>query len=123
MANAVWLIEDDKAISRLLQRSLESGGYTVRAFYSAEDAEAEAEADGQAPNIIIADQTLPGKLGVQFADDAMRRWPAVRCLLCSGLPLDLRDFREELRPRVAFLQKPFLPPALLSALRSLAVDA
>lgn len=64
MASTIFLLEDDTDISRLVTLHLQSAGYTVRAFVSAADVLAPAEAEP--PALFLLDIMVPGGGGVDL---------------------------------------------------------
>ena len=115
----ILLVEDEKALLSLLQRHLERAGYSVVACLSAELALEAIESPGWQPDLLIADETLPGESGTNLAILLMNRFPRLVALLCSGHPLFLESLPQPLRPRAAILQKPYLPAMLQSAISDL----
>ena len=110
----ILLVDDEKMLLALLRRHLERAGYAVTGALSAELA-LEALPEGE-PDILIADETLPGDTGTTLAVNLLERFPRLVCLLTSGYPLTLDPIPPVLRPRAAILQKPFQPPALEAAI-------
>lgn len=114
------LVDDEKALLGLLKRHLERVGYSVVACLSAELA-VEALADpAWQPDILVADETLPGETGTALAITLLGRDPRLMALLCSGYPLSIEALPEPLRARVAILQKPYMPAMLEQAIEELA---
>lgn len=64
MAATIFLLEDDTDISRLVTLNLQSAGYVVRAFVSAADVTAPAEAEP--PALFLLDIMVPGGGGVDL---------------------------------------------------------
>jgi DNA-binding response OmpR family regulator len=115
----ILLVDDEKMLLALLRRHLERAGYSVVGALSAElalEAIATPAEPGWAPDVLIADETLPGESGTSLAVALLERNPRLVCLLSSGYPLTLDAVPEALRPRAAILQKPFQPPALEAAI-------
>lgn len=127
MANSalrILLVDDEKALLALLKRHLERAGHSVVDALSAELARAALDAtDSWQPDILIADETLPGDSGSQLAAELLGRFPAMLCLLCSGYPLSLESLPAAGRSRAAILQKPYMPAALEKAVDELAGSA
>jgi len=116
----ILLVDDETALLALLKRFLERNGHTVVAVASSEAAlDALAAAPDWIPEVLIADETLPGESGTALAKVLMARFPELRSLLCSGHLLSLEALPGELRPRAAVLQKPYLPPMLQQAITGL----
>ncbi|MEM7195946.1 MAG: nitrogen regulation protein NR(I) [Pseudomonadota bacterium] len=69
MSAKVWVVDDDEAISWVLQKALEKSGYAVRMFSNAIDArEALAHRDGTA-DAILTDIRMPGESGLWLAEE------------------------------------------------------
>lgn len=77
----VLLVEDDRWSRESLTHLLRREGFAVRAFVSAEDAEAH---DTEEPDIALLDLRLPGKRGDEFAESLLRKYPGVRVIFISG---------------------------------------
>lgn len=100
----VFVIEDEDAIRRLVQDTLEGEGYRVRAARSAEDAI--VMLDQASPSLILLDLRLPGMDGFAFISAYRARKDGV-----DVAPIILMS---ALRPRevlpegvVGYLRKPF----------------
>lgn len=123
----ILLVDDEKALLALLKRHLERSGHSVVDALSAELARtalSSAEAENSwLPDILIADETLPGDPGSQLAHELLERFPRMLCLLCSGYPLSLDTLPVALRSRAAILQKPYMPAALERAITDLMASA
>ena len=118
----ILLVDDEAALLALLKRHLERAGYQVASALSAELAEqrlAVSHPDPFVPDLLIADESLPGASGTTLAITLLTRFPNLVCLLCSGFPLSLDPLPPLLRSRAAILQKPYLPPALTHAAQAL----
>ncbi len=119
----ILLVDDEKALLALLKRHLERCGHSVVDALSAELARvalsSAAEPNVWQPDILIADETLPGDPGSQLARELLERFPGMLCLLCSGYPLSLDTLPEAMRSRAAILQKPYMPAALERAITDL----
>lgn len=112
----ILLVEDEPPLLALLKRYLERNGHSVIACGSAEAARVEILAGDWEPNVLIADETLPGEAGSVLATSLLVEYPGLVCILCSGYPLSIDRMPESVRPRVAILAKPYLPQMLESAI-------
>ena len=123
----ILLVDDEKALLALLKRHLERAGHSVVDALSAELARSAlssaADAGAWQPDILIADETLPGDPGSLLASQLLDRFPAMLCLLCSGYPLSLDALPVAFRSRAAILQKPYMPAALERAITALVASA
>lgn len=119
----ILLVDDEQALLALLKRHLERTGHSVVGALSAELARVALDTDTQTgpwqPDILVTDETLPGDPGSMLARELLERFPAMRCLLCSGYPIALELLPGELRSRAAILQKPYMPAALERAISAL----
>ena len=113
------LVDDEKALLGLLKRHLERVGYSVVACLSAELAIEALGDPAWQPDILVADETLPGESGTALAIKLLERDPRLVALLCSGYPLSLESLPAPLRARAAILQKPYMPAMLEEAIRDL----
>ncbi|NOZ79925.1 MAG: PAS domain S-box protein [Acidobacteria bacterium] len=111
----VLLVEDNPAVREGLQDTLESLGYTVTAVESAEAAEAYAE---ERPDILLTDQILPGKTGLELATSLRSRWPGIPIILMSGYSEDEALKGMVSNGQIRFLQKPAPLAQLAGELRA-----
>jgi DNA-binding NtrC family response regulator len=104
------IVEDEAPLRDLLRRYLERAGYETETFASAEDALRRFEAEPQSFSLVITDLALPGLSGEELIDRMRAIQPELRVLILSGYP------HATTHPRTSFLQKPFLPKALVEAI-------
>ena len=115
----ILLVDDEPALTRLMQTYLARMGYTVDTSLRATEALALFEANPQAYNLVVADITLPDMTGNDMAMRMAERNTDLRVLLCSGYPFAVDSLPEHIRDRCASLQKPFLPNMLAEAVQEL----
>lgn len=117
----VLLIEDDGLVRGVLTEALIDEGVEVDGLSNAEDALILLGA-GQVPDVLVSDVNLgAGLSGFDLADIAREKHPDVEVILMSGAPQ--ADARAAARRHQRFLQKPFLPDDLVSAVREAAEEA
>ena len=116
---AILVVDDDPPIRTLLERYLERHGYRISGAASAENALELVENEPGGFDAYVIDVTLPGMSGEALAREILTRSPTAKVLLSSGYPLNPALLRFHGAERVAFLQKPFAPSALLEALSTL----
>lgn len=76
------IVDDEPSVRRALERLLRAEGYVI---HSAPDAAAaERILDTDAVDVIICDQDMPGRSGIEFLSAAARRFPQQRRLMISG---------------------------------------
>ena len=105
---AIWLVEDEAPLRRLMARALRQAGWRIAEADSAETALALPPAR---PAWVVADLTLPGMDGLRLLRALRRRWPGLGCVLISGY-----DSAGGATPAgTVFLRKPFALAALVAA--------
>jgi CheY-like chemotaxis protein len=109
----ILLCEDDAAVRRITQRSLEAGGHRVYAVDRAEAAIDWLQSHREPIDLLISDVILPGMNGVELVRAVTERWPAVRVLLISGYTANVLE-RSGVPADVELLEKPFSPELLLA---------
>jgi PAS domain S-box-containing protein len=112
----ILIVEDQPAVRHFLCELLEHLGYTVRAYPDGESALADARAI-EPPALLVADIVLPGRNGLDLADELRRRWPALKILLVSGYSDEILA-RYEIPCEVGFMAKPFRAAAFAEKVRA-----
>ena len=119
---AVAVVEDEEALNRTMAALLEHAGHRVRRYASGEALLSENDFLGEC-DCVLLDINLPGMSGLDFLrlvqdrDDA----PAVVVLTGAG---DVPTAVEAMRlGALDFLEKPYLPTALLDAVEKAARHA
>jgi len=109
----VYVIDDDQAVCRSLERLLRAAGFTVQAFRSAPDFLA-APRD-QAPGCIILDIQLPGMDGPTLQESLQPDPLAMPVIFLSGHADVTTTVRVMKRGAADVLQKPVEAGTLLAA--------
>ncbi|MFZ0406881.1 MAG: response regulator transcription factor [Cyanobium sp.] len=110
IGSQIWLLDDDRALCRLLERILNSMGWRPRSFHRPNDLL--AALDGGPPDLVVLDQMLPDKPGTHLLAHLRQagwRFP-VLMLSALGAPAD-RICGLEMGAD-DYLAKPFLPREL-----------
>jgi PAS domain S-box-containing protein len=113
----ILLVEDDEMVCNLVGRMLTLDGHTVHAFADSDDALASVE--GTRFDALITDVVMPNTSGVVLAQEIRRRCTDTKVLLMSGYSGERLDGDVLTDPHVAFIQKPFSPDELASAVDEL----
>jgi two-component system cell cycle sensor histidine kinase/response regulator CckA len=110
---SVLLVEDQDPVRKFARLALQSQGHTVS---EAESGEAALELAGAGTkfDVLVTDVSMPGIDGHELAARIRARRPEVGVVLMSGYAPDAD--RNERLERAVFLQKPFPPADLLTAL-------
>jgi len=106
----VLVVEDDEAVSRVVQRILARGGYEVSCAHSAPDAL--HLIDGQPFELLLTDVVLPGSSGPELARTLAARGSTMPIAFMSGYP-DQVLHRHDLPEGSPMLEKPFTARDLL----------
>ena len=117
----VFLIDDDDALRKATTRLLDSCGYAVRAFASAE--EFLAAFDPELPGCLLLDLRLPGQSGLEVQRTLTERASTLPIVFLTGhadVPTSVFAMK---RGAIDFLEKPVREEDLLAALeRALELD-
>jgi DNA-binding NtrC family response regulator len=115
----ILLVDDEAALTRLMQTYLGKLGYTVESALNATEASEIFQRDPARFQLLVADLTLPDLPGQDMALRMVEHNPDLRVLLCSGYPFAVDSLPESAQHRFAALQKPFLPNMLAKAIEDL----
>ncbi len=115
----VFVIEDDAAIRRLLDRLLTPAGYSVEQFATAKPALEGIRTNP--PDLVLLDLQLPDLSGHEVLE-AIRSDPATRLLpvvMMTGMATTAEKLRAQSAGVTDFIAKPFSPEELLPRVRAL----
>lgn len=114
----ILYVEDNPELREIVSMLLESGGRTVMACASAEEA---LLLDAQAPyDVIVSDAGLPGMSGTELARRVLQADPLRWVVLCSGY--ELGKYPLEWGPNVRTVLKPFDPDELEQLLHAIGTE-
>lgn len=113
----VLVAEDEDAIRDLIKLILEDAGFEVWTAGSGEEAEARFEERGGAFDLVLSDVVMPGMNGAELRRRLKERRPDLAVLLMSGFGEEALAPHGVLQQSVDFLQKPFVPGALVEKVR------
>ena len=116
-AETVLVAEDDETLRRLIYEILQSSGYAVLEAGRGEEALRLAGEHAGPIHLLITDMVMPGMGGREVAGRLAALRPGTRVLYVSGYTDDAVVRHGVLESGVAFLQKPFVPEALLRKVR------
>jgi two-component system, cell cycle sensor histidine kinase and response regulator CckA len=111
----VLLVEDDIPLRQLALRVLRGAGFTVLEAGNAAEAERIGAAEEGHIHLLLTDVVMPGSNGRVLAERLALRRPELRVLYMSGYTDDEVMRRGVSAANSAFLQKPFTPGSLLTA--------
>ena len=115
----IFVIEDEEAISKLIELYLKKEEMAPTVFYDAESALKELK-DGKLPNLIILDLNLPGMSGFDFLEELQKLY---KNELPSVMILSARDTDEDIIKGLGygadeFVTKPFSPGVLMARVKA-----
>lgn len=112
----VLLIADEPALADLLRRKLEAEGYAVTCASDGIEGERRALADDV--NLVVLDQLVPGRNGLDVLMFVRQRKPALPIIVVSARA-EVADRIEALNAgAIDFLAKPFWPDELTARVRA-----
>jgi CheY-like chemotaxis protein len=112
----VLVVDDEASVRTIAEESLKRAGFEVA---TASDGEAAIElVRGTAFDAVLLDLTMPGITGVDVFHAMKRVRPDMPIVLTSGYSRQQTAARFSGREVDAFIQKPFLPSALVRALQA-----
>ncbi len=116
-AETVLLVEDEKAVLRLVRSLLEALGYRVVEASDPLEAVGEAARYPDGIDLLLTDVVMPGLGGRELWEKLVETRPGLRCLFMSGYTANAITHRGVLDEGLHFIQKPFSKDALATKLR------
>lgn len=117
----ILIVEDDPAVRRLAVRVLKQAGYHVLEAENGADALRVAREHANPIQLLVTDVVMPEMSGPQLGHELVANYPGLKVLYVSGYTEAVLT-EEAFTTDSAFLEKPFLPRALLAKIREL-IDA
>jgi len=112
----IFLVDDDAAVCHALSVFLESSGYSVRSFFSAETFLEETE--DAAEGVILLDQSMTGGMsGLELQAELARRGIALPIIFITGHGDVQMSVKAIKAGAIDFLEKPFNNEDLLASIR------
>ncbi len=113
----ILFAEDNVALRRLVQESLESLGYTVLSAGDGFEAlELEGEHDGKI-DLLLSDVVMPGLDGIELSRIVREIHPDIKIVLISGYPARGQEAGEPIDDDICLLRKPIDIADLATAIR------
>ena len=113
----ILLVEDEAHVRRAVRRLLEARGYAVLEVDGAASALEVLEHQGDSVHLVLTDLVMPDMDGRTLADRLRAERPDIRVVFMSGYTDHPALKGATLGPTEAFLQKPFTPDEMVSAVR------
>jgi signal transduction histidine kinase len=118
----VLVVEDETPVRHLTRRILDSAGYEVITAANGLEALGMVERRGDDIDLVLTDVVMPEMGGQELARRLSQRWPRLHIVFMSGYTDDAIANHGVLADDVNFIGKPFVPPVLLSKIRSVLDD-
>ncbi len=80
------VVDDDKNIARMYKEGFEFLGYNVELFFSSLEALDFFKENYHTIDLVVTDQTMPGRIGFDLAKDMLAIKKDIPIILCSGYP-------------------------------------
>lgn len=80
--NAIWIIDDDKSIRWVLEKTLAQAGLPYRSFAQAEPALVALE--HETPSLILSDIRMPGMNGIDFLEQVRQQHPYLPIIIMTA---------------------------------------
>ena len=113
----ILLVEDEESVRGLAIFVLQTYSYKVLAASNGKEAQRLAEKHQGGIELLVTDVVMPGMGGPDLAEALRLRFPQMKVLFCSGYTDDAVVRHGLLQEKVAFLQKPYTPVALVRKVR------
>lgn len=117
MRARVLLVEDERAVRLVVERSLQRIGFEVVSVSDATDALEMLREQGGGFDLLISDLVMPGMDGVQLIQAAQAAYPELRTVLMSGYAEPPQRAAAG-RHGMHFLAKPFATSELMNIVRA-----
>jgi FixJ family two-component response regulator len=118
---SIYVVDDEVAIASSLAAILDESGYTAKYFTS--PLEALDVARSEPPQVLISDFSMPGRTGLELAQDLALLCPRCSVILLSALDLSFIKTQIEKfpvpAPKFTFFRKPVAVRTLLDAIRQI----
>jgi two-component system, cell cycle sensor histidine kinase and response regulator CckA len=115
----ILLVEDQAAIRMLGEDVLSDAGHLVMSASNGRAALELVQQRGKHIDLLVTDVVMPEMSGPELADRLMKLQPGLIVLYVSGYPDHALLQRGAIEQGTAFLQKPFLPEALIAKVNEL----
>lgn len=115
----ILLVEDEPQVRAVAARVMRSAGYRVLEATNGRDGVQVARREKDGIDMIVSDVVMPEMGGKEMVELARQFLPDVAVLFVSGYTAGSFPLANDNRMANSFLQKPFTPQELLSAVRQL----
>jgi len=119
LGERILLVEDDDAVRDITEKMLRESGYVVIGAHDAAEAFARFASEKGDFQLVLSDVVLPGDDGLTLVENLKSHKPELAVLLSSGYTDTAVDWNLVQSRGYRFLQKPYVMPDLIKAVREL----
>ncbi|MFA7292734.1 MAG: nitrogen regulation protein NR(I), partial [Rhodocyclaceae bacterium] len=80
----VWIVDDDRSIRWVLEKTLAREQIPFKSFASATEALAQLDREGEAPQVLLSDIRMPGQSGLVLLQEVKSRFPGVPVIIMTA---------------------------------------
>ncbi|HOI51686.1 MAG TPA: nitrogen regulation protein NR(I) [Azonexus sp.] len=80
----VWIVDDDRSIRWVLEKTLSREGIPFASYASASEAIARLESGEEAPQVLVSDIRMPGQSGLDLLQEVKNRHPGVPVIIMTA---------------------------------------
>ncbi len=113
----ILVVDDEIEVADFLAQTLETLGYRVEAVLSAEEAWQRFSRSPGAVDLLLTDQTMPGRTGLELARQCRERRPDLPVVLCTGYASAVATEELAAAGVAVLLAKPVSPRQLAAEVR------
>jgi len=112
----IVLIDDEEDITSSMEMILELKGLKAKSFADPEEAEAFIKENHENISVIVTDQNMPKKTGLQLVKDLKEFGIKTPCIIASGSTDEVEDDADI----ADYLEKPYSSDALVECIKKAA---
>ncbi|MDD2884504.1 MAG: nitrogen regulation protein NR(I) [Dechloromonas sp.] len=80
----VWIVDDDRSIRWVLEKTLTREGIPFKSYASASEAISQLEQGAEPPQVLLSDIRMPGQSGLDLLQEVKTRFPSVPVIIMTA---------------------------------------
>ena len=80
----VWIVDDDRSIRWVLEKTLSREGIPFKSYASASEAISQLEQGIEPPQVLMSDIRMPGQSGLELLQEVKTRFPSVPVIIMTA---------------------------------------
>ncbi|TXG94743.1 MAG: response regulator, partial [Rhodocyclaceae bacterium] len=80
----VWIVDDDRSIRWVLEKTLSREGIPFKSYASATEAISQLEQGIEPPQVLMSDIRMPGQSGLELLQEVKTRFPSVPVIIMTA---------------------------------------